>query len=427
MMRERSRAVVTGLGIASAAGCDVEDAWRSLLAGRSSVRRIRRFDAGAYPSQIAAEVDDTTLNWSARWGDRGRIARYAAHAGGRALEGSRLAAPGVDRRRVGVIVAAGMGGYDHCEVFRACAAAADRDDGVDWHRLVATLRREVRPNATARLTPGSIPVTLAAEHGLRGPSMAVMTACAGGTQAIGDALRWVRAGRADAVLAVGADSEIYPMGLASFCLLGALSTRNERPAAASRPFDRARDGFVIGEGSAALVIESLDHAVRRGAPILAEVAGFGSAADAFRVTDPHPQGVGAVLAMQRALANAALSPTDVDYINAHGTSTPANDRAETLAIRTLFGDRADRIPVSSTKSMIGHATVAAGAIEAAAVVLTLRDQIIHPTINYETPDPACDLDYVPNVARQARVDVAMSNSFAFGGQTASVVFRRYIQ
>jgi 3-oxoacyl-[acyl-carrier-protein] synthase II len=428
MPPERTRVVVTGIGVVTAAGCHLETMWRGLLAGRSAVGRIQRFDVSAYPSQVAAQVDDEAVECSAAWTDRARIARYAARAASDALDASRLAASSVDRRRVGVIVAAGMGSYDHREIFSACAAAAGRDrDDLDWHRLAATLRRELRPQATARLTPGSIPVTMAAEHGLRGPTMAVMTACAGGTQAIGDALRWIRAGRADAVVAVGADSELYPMGLASFCLLGALSTQNDRPAAASRPFDRSRDGFVLGEGAAALVLESLDHAERRNAHIWGEVAGFGSAADAFRVTDPHPQGAGAVLAMNRALADAHLGPDAVDYINAHGTSTPANDRAETLAIRTVFAARAARIPISSTKSMIGHATVAAGAIEAAVVLLTLRDQIIHPTINYETPDPACDLDYVPNTARAARLDVAMSNSFAFGGQAASVLFSRYVQ
>ena len=427
-MQPRARVVVTGMGIVSAAGCDIEAAWSRLLAGRSAVRRISRFDAQGYPSQIAAEVESDGRGPSALWNDRGRIAQYAARAASDAFEISGLAAAPTDRSRIGVIVAAGMGSYDHREVFAACAAAAGHDrDEVDWRRLAEALRRGVRPQAMARLTPGSIPVTIAHEHRLRGPTMAVMTACAGGTQAIGDALRWIRAGRADAVLAVGADSELYPMGLASFSLLGALSTRNDAPAAASRPFDRCRDGFVLGEGAAALVLENLDHAERRGAAVWAELLGFGSAADAFRVTDPHPQGVGAVLAMRRSLADARLGTDAIDYINAHGTSTPVNDRTETLAIRTVFGNRAAQIPISSTKSMIGHATVAAGAIEAAVVVLTLRDQIIHPTINYELPDPACDLDYVPNASRRARVEIAMSNSFAFGGQTASVVFGRCLQ
>lgn len=255
--------------------------------------------------------------------------------------------------------------------------------------------------------------------------MAVMTACAGGTQAIGDAMRWIASGRADAVIAGGADSELYPMGLASFCLLGALSTRNGTPAAASRPFDAHRDGFVMGEGAGVLVLEAIDHARRRGAHVYAEVAGFGSSCDAYRATDPHPDGVGATLAMQRAIAHAGITHVDVDYINAHGTSTPANDRAETIAVKKVLGDRAPEVPISSTKSMIGHATVAAGAIEAIVCALTLRDQHIHPTINYMTPDPACDLDYVPNHSRHASVELALSNSFAFGGQTACLALRRY--
>jgi 3-oxoacyl-[acyl-carrier-protein] synthase II len=226
------------------------------------------------------------------------------------------------------------------------------------------------------------------------------------------------------VVAAAADSEIYPMGVASFCLLGALSTRNHDPAAASRPFDMGRDGFVIGEGAAALVLEEREHALRRGATPLAEVVGFGSACDAWRATDPHPEGRGAVLAMQRALADAALRPEQLGYVNAHGTSTPANDRIESRALREVLGDHAPRVPVSSTKSIIGHLTVAAGAIEAVACVQTLREQVLHPTLNLSDPDPDCDLDFVPNTARPARVEVAMSNSFAFGGQTASLLLRR---
>jgi 3-oxoacyl-[acyl-carrier-protein] synthase II len=254
--------------------------------------------------------------------------------------------------------------------------------------------------------------------------MAVMTACAAGTQALGDAARWIRRGRADAVVAGGADSELYPMGLASFCLLGALSTRCDEPAAASRPFDGGRDGFVIGEGAGALVLEEREHAIRRGARIRAEIAGFGSACDSWRVTDPHPEGRGAAGAMRSALRDAGVGAERVGYINAHGTSTVANDRAETRAIRSVFGGRALSVPVSSTKSMIGHLTVAAGAVEAIATVLTLERQRVHPTINLTTPDPECDLDYVPNRARPADVEYALSNSFAFGGQCASLLLRR---
>jgi 3-oxoacyl-[acyl-carrier-protein] synthase II len=248
--------------------------------------------------------------------------------------------------------------------------------------------------------------------------MSVMTACSGGTQALGDAARWIRDGSADLVLAGGADSELYPMGLASFCLLGALSTRAGDPASASRPFDGARDGFVIGEGAGVLVLEERSRAIARGARIRAEIAGFGSACDSWRVTDPHPEGRGAALAMRRALEDAGIGPDSVDYINAHGTSTVANDRIETRAIKSVFGTS---VPVSSTKSMIGHLTVAAGAVEAIATVLTMENRTIPPTINQETPDEECDLDYVPNRARPAEVRFALSNSFAFGGQCASLL------
>jgi 3-oxoacyl-[acyl-carrier-protein] synthase II len=254
--------------------------------------------------------------------------------------------------------------------------------------------------------------------------MAVMTACAAGTQAIGDAARWIRRGWADAVVAGGTDSELYPMGLASFCLLGALSTRDGDPSAASRPFEAGRDGFVIGEGAGILALEEREHALRRGARIHAEVLGFGSACDSYRVTDPHPEGRGAVQAMRQAVQEAGIETEEIGYINAHGTSTVANDRIETAAIKRLLGDQAPRVPVSSSKSMIGHLTVAAGAVEAIATIQTLKTQTIHPTINYETPDPECDLDYVPNRARKASLRYALSNSFAFGGQCASLLLAR---
>jgi 3-oxoacyl-[acyl-carrier-protein] synthase II len=424
----RRRVVVTGLGVVSAAGCDVETFWASLVAGRSAIGSIRRFDASAYPSRIAAEVDERLLGAEdeadvAGRTPRSRIARFAARAAGSAIADAKLAAEPIDRARSAVAMAAGMGTYEHGEVFKACAAGGRIAD-FDWSAFTRVVRQHLAPEATARRTPGSIAAQVARQHGFGGPVLAVMTACAGGTQAIGDAARWIRRGRADVVIAGGADSELYPMGLASFCLLGALSRRNDDPATASRPFDAGRDGFVIGEGAAAMVLEEFDHAQRRGASIYAEIAGFGSASDAFRVTDPHPDGTGARLAMTRAMADAELGPEHIDYINAHGTSTPANDRIESLAIDRVFGDRARHTPISSTKSMIGHATVAAGALEAVVTALTLARQTIHPTINHHTPDPGCDFDYVPNVARPARVDAALSNSFAFGGQSACLVLRR---
>ncbi len=424
MPRDQRRAVITGMGVISAAGCDTSTFWHNLVAGRSAVAPIRRFDVTAYPSRIAAEVDERDVPaLDERWAGRGRIARYAAAAADLAIADANIArAPAWPR--AGVVIAAGMGSYTHNEAFVPSALARASQPEFDWSGFTEALRRGLEPFAAERRTPGSIPALIAHQYGLQGPVMTVMTACAGGTQAIGDALRWIRHGRADMVVAGGSDSEIYPMGLASFCLLGALSKRNEAPELASCPFDGQRDGFVIGEGAAVLVLEERDHAVQRGARIYAEVAGFGSSCDAFRVTDPHPDGIGGGLAMTRAIADAGLTPVEIDYITAHGTSTPANDRIETLAIRRVFGDRASLVFISSTKSMIGHATVAAGALEAVACALTLTHQQIHPTINYRTPDPLCDLDYVPNAARTARVETALSNSFAFGGQSASLVFRR---
>jgi 3-oxoacyl-[acyl-carrier-protein] synthase II len=316
-----------------------------------------------------------------------------------------------------------MGAYAHDEVF-VPAAAAFTDGRFDGARFGRALRRAVLPLASERQSPGSLVARLARLHGLGGPAQAVMTACSGGTQAIGDGARWIRDGRAVVVLAGASDSEIYPMGLASFCLLGALSTRNDAPERASRPFDAGRDGFVLGEGAGFLVLEEEAHAKRRGASVLAEVAGFGSACDAWRVTDPHPEGEGAVLAMRRALAEAGLDPERVGWVNAHGTSTPANDRAEATALGRVFGPRLARLAVSSTKSMIGHLTVAAGAVEAIATVLALRDGVVHPTRNQETPDPECPLDTVREGERHIDLDAAISNSFAFGGQTACLAFRR---
>jgi 3-oxoacyl-(acyl-carrier-protein) synthase len=417
------RVVVTGLGVISAAGCSIDAFWSRLVEGRSAIAPLGRFDASAYPSRIAAEVDDD--EWEGpeglpeSWQGQGRIAWYAAAAARRALDAAGLEPAGANPNRRGVAVAAGMGRYGHREAFRACAGA--RRPGqttIDWAHANQTLTDESAPHALDRRTPGSIAARLAVQHGFGGPVQAVMTACAGGTQAIGDGARWIRQGRADVVLAGGSDSEIYPMGLAMFSLLGALSRRNDDPAHASRPFDAGRDGFVIGEGAAMLVLESLAHARARGATILAEVAGFGAAADAWRVTDPHPDGAGAVLAMRRALAQAGREPGDVDYVNAHGTSTIANDRSETRALRAVLGPRAERVAISSIKGVLGHATVAAGALEAAATVLAIARSVVPPTANLETPDPECALDYVPRVARRQPVRLALSNSFAFGGQAA---------
>jgi 3-oxoacyl-[acyl-carrier-protein] synthase II len=421
------RVVVTGLGVIAPNGRDVETFRVALEEGRSAVGPIRRFATDAFPTRIAAEIDD--FEWPGpsprpdQWESLDRIARFATAAVSQSIAHARLPET-VRRDRVGVLLAAGFGSYDHAEVFSACAAGR-REGSFDWSAFREQFQRAAKRRTLERRTPGSIPTLVARQFGFDGPVMAVMTACAAGTQALGDAARWIRCGDADVVVAGGADSELYPMGLASFCLLHALSTRNDEPERASRPFSASRDGFVLGEGAGALVLESLEHALGRGATIHAEVLGFGSACDSYRVTDPHPDGVGAVLSMRRALQQAGLEPEQVDYLNAHGTSTPLNDRIETRAIKQLFGEHARRVAISSTKSMIGHLTVAAGAVEAIATICSIERQLAHPTINLSDPDPECDLDFVPMKARPMKIDVALSSSFAFGGQCASIVLGRY--
>lgn len=428
-MTAARRVVVTGVGavapgVPGAVGAEL--LWRNLLSGVSAVGPISRFDASGFPTRFAAEVhglEEEAASLPSDFADRSRIGQMAALALREAVEASGLPENSATRAETGLVLAAGMGTYGHGEVF--AAAGEGITQGVfDAVRFTSTLRSALRPLAAERQSPGSLAPRLARLYGLKGPVLAVMTACSAGTQAIGDALSWIREGRADVVLAGGSDSEIYPMGLASFSLLGALSTRNEEPKRASRPFDASRDGFVLGEGAAFLVLEERERALRRGASPLAEVAGFGSACDAFRVTDPHPQGDGAVLAMTKALSDAGLDPSEIGWVNAHGTSTPANDRVEATALARVFGERLPRLPVSSTKSMIGHLTVAAGAVEAVATVLALRDAAIHPTLNQETPDPECPLDTVAEGARHVALEAAISNSFAFGGQTACLAFRR---
>ncbi|MFN7986445.1 MAG: beta-ketoacyl-[acyl-carrier-protein] synthase family protein [Thermoanaerobaculia bacterium] len=426
-MTERRRVVVTGAGLVAPDAPDARALWGNLLRGASAIRPIRRFDASSFPTRIAAEADDPPADAAASLGtelrERGRIWAFAAAAAAQAIADAGLAPRGAWAETAGLSLATGMGTYGHAEVFGAAAAGAVRD-GFDGRAFSEELRRGLLPHAAERQTPGALAERLARAAGVGGPRIASMTACAGGTQAIGDAFRWIRRGEADVVLAGASDSEIYPMGLASFCLLGALSRRNDEPARASRPFDAGRDGFVLGEGAGFVVLEEREHAFSRGAEVVAEVAGFGSACDAFRVTDPHPEGLGAVLAMRRALDDAGLSPADVGYVNAHGTSTPGGDRVEARALGEVFGARLPGVAVSSTKSMIGHLTVAAGAVEAIVTALSLRDGLVHPTINQEAPDPGCVLDTVPEGARRLDLRAALSNSFAFGGQTACLALVR---
>lgn len=426
-MTARRRVVVTGAGLVAPGAPGVRALWANLVDGASAVRPIRRFDASSFPTRIAAEADEPSKGAAESLGSglkgRGRIWAFAAEAAAQALADAGLAPHGAWAAAAGLSLATGMGTYGHAEVFAAAAAGASRD-GFDGRAFAEKHRRDLLPHAADRQSPGALASRLARSAGIGGPVLASMTACAGGTQAIGDAFRWVRRGEADVVLAGASDSEIYPMGLASFCLLGALSRRNDEPARASRPFDAGRDGFILGEGAGFVVLEEREHALARGASPLAELAGFGSACDAFRVTDPHPQGLGAVLAMRRALEDAGLSPGDIGYVNAHGTSTPGGDRVEARALAEVFGARLARVSVSSTKSMIGHLTVAAGAVEAIVTALSLRDGIVHPTLNQESPDPECAIDTVGEGARRVDLRAALSNSFAFGGQTACLAFVR---
>jgi 3-oxoacyl-[acyl-carrier-protein] synthase II len=426
-MSVRRRVVVTGAGLVAPGAAGVPALWENLLEGRSAVGPIRRFDASAFPTSIAAEADDPAVNAASalgrELGGRGRIWDFAVEAASQAFAAAGLAPRGPWAVSAGLSLATGMGTYGHAEVFGAAAAGAARD-GFDGRAFVEELRLGLLPHAADRQNPGALAARLARAAGIGGPLLASMTACAGGTEAIGDAFRWIRRGEADVVLAGASDSEIYPMGLASFCLRGALSRRNGEPGRASRPFDGERDGFVLGEGAGFVVLEEREHALARGADALAEVAGFGSACDAYRVTDPHPEGLGAILAMRRALDDAGLTAGDVGYVNAHGTSTPGGDRAEARALREVFGARLSGVAVSSTKSMIGHLTVAAGAVEAIVTALSLRDGLVHPTLNQEMPDPDCAIDTVPEGGRRVDLRAALSNSFAFGGQTACLAFVR---
>jgi 3-oxoacyl-[acyl-carrier-protein] synthase II len=411
---EMTRVVITGMGAITPLGNDVETFWRNVVAGRSGVGPITLFDASAMKTRIAAEVKGFDPEaWFGRKEARrmDRYAQFALAATQQALQDARLDPAHVDRERVGVILGTGIGGIGALV------------QGVET--LMTRGPDRISPFMVPMMLADTAPGLIAIAYGFRGPNMAVVTACASGTNAIGEAMHLIRRGDADVVIAGGAEAAILPVAVAAFNVMGAISTRNEEPERASRPFDRTRDGFVMGEGAGILILERLEHARARGARIYAEVVGYGTSADAYHITAPLENGEGAALAMRRALADAGLSPRDIDYINAHGTSTPLNDKSETQAIKAVFGEAAYDVPISSTKSMIGHLLGAAGAVEAIVCIRAITDGVIPPTINYEHPDPECDLDYVPNVARRRPVRTAMSNSFGFGGHNACVIFRRY--
>ena len=406
----RKRVVITGLGCITPLGLDVETTWEGLRAGRSGVGPITLFDHREYKVHFAAEVKG--FDPIARFGRRAarkmdRFAQFAVAAAQQALADAGLEVGDHNRDRIGVVLGTGIGGLTTL--------------GEQARVMFERGPNRVSPFLVPMMLPDTGAGMVAIHLGVRGPNLAVVSACASGTNALGEAAEIIRRGHADAVLAGGAEAVINPVAMAGLGVMGALSTRNDAPQRASRPFDRDRNGFVMGEGAAMLVLESLEHARARGARILAEVLGYGLTNDAYHISAPSPDGEGAARCMQMALADAGLAPEAMDYINAHGTSTPLNDKTETAAIKRVFGEHAYRVPVSSTKSMIGHLLGASGAIEALVLVKVLQTGWIPPTINYETPDPECDLDYVPNQARRAAVRRAMSNSFGFGGHNATII------
>ena len=423
----RRRVVITGMGCITPMGTEVETVWEGLKRGASGVGLTTIFDASRFPTKISAEVRGWDVSDVGEdpevWKLRGRHTRFAAGAAKKAIRDSGILDAHLDPTRLGVYLGSGEGQQDfHCfaRMMTQALAGGEFDlatftkAGLEW--LHPTIELEQEPNMPAG--------HLAALFDAQGPNANCLTACAASSQAIGEAVEIIRRGEADAMLSGGTHSMIHPFGVTGFNLLTALSTNNEHPQQASRPFDRDRDGFVLGEGAAMVVLEEYEHARQRGAHIHGEVSGYGSTADAYRITDTHPEGRGATRCIQLALEDAGLNATDIHYINAHGTSTSVNDKVETLAIKQAFGEQAYKIPVSSTKSMMGHLIAAAGATELIVSLLAIRDRVLPPTTNYQTPDPDCDLDYIPNQARQAPCDHALSNSFGFGGQNISLIVSR---
>jgi 3-oxoacyl-[acyl-carrier-protein] synthase II len=408
------RVVITGLGAISPIGSDPDRMWASCIAGRSGVGPIRAFDASEFKSRIAAEVLD--FDASALFGTKearrmDRFTQFGLAAALQAVTHARLEINDSNRDRIGAVIGSGIGGLG----------------------TIVENMKILNEKGPSRVSPFMVPMMLidsnpgmiAIQLGLRGPNLGMVTACATGTNAIGEGAEMIRRGQADVILAGGSEASILPLAMAGMAIMGALSSRNDDPQGASRPFDRQRDGFVMGEGAGVVVLESLEHAQARQAHILAEVRGYGSTNDAYHVSAPAENGAGAAAAMRMALAQAGLGVQAIDYINAHGTSTPLNDKSETAAIKTVFGEHAYQVPISSTKSVTGHLLGAAGAIEAIFCVRALQENLLPPTINYEYPDPDCDLDYVPNQARPQAIQTVMSNSFGFGGHNAVIILSRW--
>jgi len=430
------RVVITGMGLVCPLGNDVETAWRAMLAGKSGMAKTTIFDASTFPSTFDAEVKEfDPAKYVKSWELHKHSARASGFVLAAAVEACRQAridietsrpTDGVDRARLGVYLGAGEGAVDSDVFFAALAQAWDpAKNQMDWLKWAEIASGRMDAMRELEQEPNMPAAHLAMLTGARGPMRSCLTACAASTQAVGEAMMLIRRGDADVIIAGGVHSMIHPLGLTGFNRLTALSTRNDSPQTASRPFSANRDGFVLGEGAAILILEGIGSAQKRDVEILAEVVGYGSSSDAFRVTDMHEEARGPIQAMTAALANAGITYKDVDYISTHGTSTIENDLIETKAIRAVFKDKAKSIPVSSAKSMFGHLIGAAGAAELITCVLAIRDGIVPPTMNLTEPDPQLDLDYVPNTPRRCRVDVAMKESFGFGGQNNVVIVRRY--
>ena len=414
MAMDKRRVVMTGAGAVTPVGNTAEEFWASLLAGRSGIGPITRFDASQMPTRIAGEIKGfDPLKYIDKKDDRkfDRFLKYAVACAVMAVEDAGLKTDRVDATRFGVLVGSGIGGIE--TLLEQYAILTEK--GPD----------RVSPFFVPMIIVNMASGVISMRFGARGPNSSVVTACATGNHAIGDAMRIIQRGDADVMIAGGAEAIIVPLTIAGFCQMKAMSTRNDDPTKASRPFDAERDGFVCGEGGGLVVLESLEHARAREARIYAEIVGYGMTGDAHHMTAPDPEGDGAARAMAAALRDATLEPSSVGYINAHGTSTPYNDKFETIAIKRVFGDHAKKLAVSSTKSMTGHLLGAAGGIEAIATAFALHHGMLPPTMNYEKPDPDCDLDYIPNQARKQEIEVALSNAFGFGGTNATLVFKKY--
>jgi 3-oxoacyl-[acyl-carrier-protein] synthase II len=410
----RNRVVITGIGTITPLGYSYEEFWRNLLAGKSGVTMVENFPTEGFSVRFGAEIKkwDPTRWIDAKEAKRmDRFCQFAVAAGTEAIQDSGIDFSKSDRTRCGVILGSGIGGLTELQ-----------ETHLTFLNKGPT---RLSPFFIPRLMINAAPGMVAIKYGLKGPNFSTSSACASANHSMGCALRSIQYGEADAIVTGGSEAALTCLGLSGFACMGALSKRNDNPKGASRPFDKDRDGFVLGEGAAAFVFESLDHARARSARIHAEVLGFGQSDDGYHLTAPEPAGEGAILAMEKGLKDAALEPSQIDYINAHGTSTPLNDKAETAAIKKVFGDHSRRVAINSTKSMTGHLLGAAAAVELAATVLSIRDQKVHPTINFETRDPDCDLDYTPNEARDRRIDHAISNSLGFGGHNSVLVVGRY--